>query len=83
MKIVILDGYTLNPGDISWEGLQQFGEVIIHDRTDFLIDTIVKTIGNAEIIFTNKTPLSKEVLQQVPNVKYIGVLATGYNVVDV
>ena len=82
MKIVVLDGYILNPGDLSWSGIEAFGELIVHDRTDFSPEKVVETIGDAEIIFTNKTPLSKEVLKKVPSVKYIGVLATGYNVVD-
>lgn len=80
MKIVVLDGYTLNPGDLSWERIQALGELKVHDRTP--ADEIVERIGNAEIIFTNKTPLTKETLHKVPSVKYVGVLATGYNVVD-
>ena len=83
MKIVVLDGYTLNPGDLSWEGIEKFGELVLHDRTDFNPEVVIKTIGDAEIIFTNKTPLPKAVLEKTPSVKYIGVLATGYNVVDV
>ena len=83
MKIVVLDGYTLNPGDISWAELEKLGEVIVFDRTEYTADAIVKNIANAEIVFTNKTPIDKEVLDKVPNVKYIGVLATGFNVVDV
>lgn len=83
MKIVVLDGYTLNPGDLTWDGIKQFGEVKIHDRTDFSPEKVIETIGSAEIVFTNKTPLPKSVLEKVPSVKYIGVLATGYNVVDV
>lgn len=82
MKIVVLDGYTLNPGDISWNGLRQLGELTVHDRTGVAPENVIKTIGDAEIIFTNKTPLPKTVLEKVPMVKYIGVLATGYNVVD-
>jgi len=82
MKIVVLDGYTLNPGDLSWDGIKQFGELTVHDRTAFEPDNVIKTIGDASIIFTNKTLLPKEVLEKVPSVKYIGVLATGYNVVD-
>ncbi len=82
MKIVVLDGYTLNPGDLDWGGLKQHGELTVHDRTDFAPETVIKTIGDAEIIFTNKTPLPREVLEQVPSLKYIGVLATGFNVVD-
>lgn len=82
MKIVVLDGYTLNPGDLSWDGMKQFGDVVLHDRTDFDIENVIATIGDADVIFTNKTPLPKAVLSQVPTLKYIGVLATGYNVVD-
>ena len=83
MKIVVLDGYTLNPGDLSWEGIKQYGDLTVHDRTGFDPETVIKTIGDAEIIFTNKTPLPRKVLENVPTLKYIGVLATGYNVVDV
>ena len=82
MKIVVLDGYTLNPGDLSWEGLDNFGDLTVYDRTEKETSEIIRAIGTAEVIFTNKTPLPKEVLEQVPSVKYIGVLATGYNVVD-
>ena len=81
MQIVILDGYTLNPGDLTWERIEKMGSTTVHDRT--LTDKIIERIGEAEIVFTNKTPLSRETLQKVPNLKYIGVLATGYNVVDV
>ncbi|MCG8482937.1 MAG: D-2-hydroxyacid dehydrogenase [Clostridia bacterium] len=81
MKIVVLDGYTLNPGDLSWEGLKKIGETTIYDRT--LENQIVERVGDAQIIYTNKTPLKKETLSQLSNVKFIGVLATGYNVVDV
>lgn len=83
MKIVVLDGYTLNPGDLSWEGIEKFGELVVHERTDFSPEKVIETIGDAEIIFTNKTPLPKSVLSKTPTVKYIGVLATGYNIVDV
>jgi glycerate dehydrogenase len=82
MKIVVLDGYTLNPGDLSWDGLKQFGDLKVYDRTDFAPENVIKNIGDAEIVFTNKTPIPKVVLEKVPTVKYIGVLATGYNVVD-
>jgi len=80
MKIVVLDGYTLNPGDLSWNGLKQFGDVIIYDRTP--ADKIVERAAEAEIVFTNKTPLNRDVLNQLHALKYVGVLATGYNVVD-
>lgn len=81
MKIVILDGYTLNPGDLSWEELYNLGEVTIYDRTNS--DDIVSRIGDAEIVLTNKTPISKDTIEMCTKLKYIGVLATGYNVVDV
>ena len=83
MRIVVLDGYTLNPGDISWKELENLGEVTVFDRTAYTTDVILQNIANADIIFTNKTPISKEVLEKIPNLKYIGVLATGFNVVDV
>ncbi|MDP3469150.1 MAG: D-2-hydroxyacid dehydrogenase [Daejeonella sp.] len=81
MKLVVLDGYTLNPGDLTWEGIKQFGNLEVHDRTPESL--IVERCQGAEIIFTNKTPLRESVLSQLPDLKYIGVLATGYNVVDV
>ncbi|MBI9013004.1 MAG: D-2-hydroxyacid dehydrogenase [Clostridiales bacterium] len=80
MKIVILDGYTLNPGDLSWSLWKTLGTVTLYDRTEE--KDIVNRIGDAEIVITNKTPLSKETLEAC-HIKYIGVLATGYNVVDV
>lgn len=83
MKIVVLDGYTLNPGDLSWKVVEAFGDLEVHDRTAFDHDTIIKYIGEAEIVLTNKTPLPKAVLEKAPNLKYIGVLATGYNVIDI
>ncbi|WP_248723642.1 D-2-hydroxyacid dehydrogenase [Seonamhaeicola sp. ML3] len=83
MKIVVLDGYTLNPGDLNWSALEAYGDLTVHDRTPYDVETVIKTIGDAQIIYTNKTPLPKEVLEKVPQVKFIGVLATGYNVVDV
>jgi glycerate dehydrogenase len=81
MKLVVLDGYTLNPGDLNWEGIKKFGNLEVHDRTPESL--IVERCQGAEIIFTNKTPIRESVLSQLPNLKYIGVLATGYNVVDV
>ena len=81
MKLVVLDGYTLNPGDLSWDGIKQFGELQVHDRTPE--SQIVERCQGAKIIFTNKTPLREAILAQLPDLKYIGVLATGYNVVDV
>jgi glycerate dehydrogenase len=83
MNIVVLDGFTLNPGDLSWDGFRQLGELTVYDRTGFNPDKIIDAIGEAEIVLTNKTPLKKAVLEKVNTVKYIGALATGYNVVDV
>ncbi|WP_286680091.1 D-2-hydroxyacid dehydrogenase [Tepidanaerobacter sp. EBM-49] len=80
MKIVVLDGYTLNPGDLSWEDLKKLGDLTVYDRTPN--DKIIERIGNAEIVFTNKVPITREVLEKT-NIKYIGVLATGYDVVDI
>ena len=84
MKIVVLDGYTLNPGDLSWAELQNLGECLIFDRTPpDDEDEIIRRIDDAEIILTNKTPISRRTLEACPAVKFIGVLATGYNVVDI
>ncbi len=84
MKIVVLDGYTENPGDLSWEGLASLGELTVYDRTPVNDEReIVRRIGSAEIVFTNKTPLTRRILNACPSVRFIGVLATGYNVVDV
>jgi len=80
MKIVVLDGYTLNPGDLSWDELKKFGEVDIYDRTP--LDKVMERAGGAEIVFTNKTPVGGDTIRQLPSLKFIGVLATGYNVVD-
>ncbi len=80
MKIVILDGYTENPGDLSWAGMEALGEVTVYDRTP--ADKIIERIGDAEAIYTNKTPITAQTIAACPNLKYIGVLATGYNVVD-
>lgn len=80
MKIVILDGYTTNPGDLSWEGLKALGQVEVFDRTQ-PSETVARAAG-AEIILTNKVILGREEIAQLPHLKYIGVLATGYNVVD-
>jgi len=81
MKIVVLDGLTLNPGDLSWEVLEQLGELSVYDRTP--PERVVERIGDADAVFTNKTLVSREHLAQCPSVKFVGVLATGYNVVDV
>lgn len=79
-SIVVLDGYTLNPGDLSWDGLAAFGELTVHDRTP--PEAVVERAAGCRYVFTNKTPLSAETLRQLPDLAYIGVLATGYDVVD-
>jgi len=81
MKIVILDGYTANPGDMSWKELEELGTLAVYDRTR--PEETVARAADAEIILTNKVIISREVMAQLPLLKYIGVLATGYNVVDI
>lgn len=80
MKIVVLDGHTLNPGDLSWESLQQLGECEIHART--APGDVAQRAGEAAIVLTNKTPLPADAIAGLGNLRYIGVLATGFNVVD-
>ena len=80
-KIVILDGYTENPGDLSWDGFAELGDVTVYDRTPS--DLIEQRIADADIVITNKTPLTAETIKNAEKMQYIGVLATGYNVVDV
>jgi glycerate dehydrogenase len=80
MKIVVLDGYTLNPGDLSWEALGQFGELVVYDRTP--ADLVAERAKGAAILFTNKTPVRADALQQLAGLQFIGVLATGFNIVD-
>lgn len=83
MKIVVLDGYALNPGDLAWQGFEELGEVTVYDRTSYTDkQEIIDRIGDAEAILTNKTPITADVLKACPQLTYIGVLATGYNVVD-
>ena len=83
MKIVVLDGYTENPGDISWALLEALGEVTVYDRTSLTESPLIaERIGDAEIAVTNKTPLTRAVIDACPNLRAIAVLATGYNVVD-
>src|SRR5690606_17902814 len=81
MKAVVLDGFTLNPGDLSWEGLENLVDLTVYERTEK--KDILKRIGDCEIVFTNKTPITKEIIEKAPNIKYIGVLATGFNIVDI
>lgn len=80
MKIVVLDGHTLNPGDLSWDRLLKLGAVVLYDRTP--IEKILERSRGAEVLITNKTPLNEDIINSLTSVKYIGVLATGYNIVD-
>lgn len=80
MKIVVLDGYTENPGDLSWEGMEKFGELVVYDRTPK--ELVVDRMRGAEAVFTNKTVISEADMDQCPGLRFIGVLATGYNIVD-
>ena len=81
MNIVVLDGYTLNPGDLTWKDLESLGRCTVYDR--MAPEEVVPRAKDAEIVLTNKTVLSSDVIKQLPKLKYIGVLATGYNVVDI
>ena len=83
MKIVVLDGYTENPGDLSWGALEALGELTVYDRTSLTDEAeIIERIGDAEAVYTNKTPITRRVIDACPKMGFIGVLATGYNVVD-
>ena len=82
MKIVILDGYTENPGDLSWDALRQYGELTIYDRTPYDDEEIIRRIADAEVVMTNKVPVSRRTIDACPGIKFIAVLATGYNIVD-
>ena len=84
MKIVVLDGYTENPGDLSWAGLEALGELTVYDRTSLTDEEeIIRRIGGAGMVFTNKTPITRRVMDACPGIRFIALLATGYNVVDV
>lgn len=80
-RIVILDGYAVNPGDLSWDRLRNYGELAVYERTSN--DMIAERIGDSEIVLTNKTPITYETMRKCTNIKYIGLLATGYDVVDI
>mgnify|MGYP002870117418 CR=1 FL=1 len=83
MKLVCLDGYCENPGDLSWAPVaDQVDEFIVYDRTEKTFEATVERIGDAEVVFTNKTPITKKIIDACPGMKFISVLATGYNVVD-
>ncbi|MFD2614395.1 D-2-hydroxyacid dehydrogenase [Paenibacillus gansuensis] len=81
MKIIVLDGYTLNPGDLSWAGMEALGKLDVYEHT--APEQIVERAAGYEIVITNKTPITRETIDALPDMKYIGLLATGYNVVDV
>ena len=81
MKIVILDGYTANPGDLSWDGLKEIGDVTVYERTK--PEETVERAQGADVVLTNKVVIGKAEMEQLPQLKYVGVLATGYNVVDI
>ena len=81
MKIVVLDGYTLNPGDLDWDGFRALGELTVYDRTP--AEQVIERATGAELILTNKTPINEAQMAALPDMKYIGVLATGYNVVEI
>lgn len=84
MKIVILDGYTENPGDLSWEGFERIGDLKVYDRSPLDDELeIIERIADADIVYTNKTPISANIINASPNLKFIGLLATGFNVVDI
>ena len=84
MKIVVLDGYTENPGDLSWDALAALGELTVYDSTSYEESPLIaERIGDADIVVMNKTPISRETMDRCPNIKAIAVLATGYNVVDI
>lgn len=82
-KIIAIDGYTLNPGDLSWDPWRQYGEFITYDRTPYETKTIVDRCTGATAVLTNKTPFTKDTLTRLPDLKYIGVTATGYNMIDI
>lgn len=80
MKIVVLDGYAMNPGDLSWDGLQRLGDVVIYDRSSE--KEVLERAKGAEIVLTNKVSLPAQIIESLPELKYIGVMATGYNIID-
>ncbi len=80
MKIVMLDAYTTNPGDLSWDFMNNFGDITVYDRTP--ADKIIERAADADIVITNKTPITKEIIDCLPNLKFIALMSTGYNIVD-
>lgn len=80
MKIIVVDGYAMNPGDLSWDGLEEIGDVTVYDRTP--PERVVERLQGADVMITNKVPVSAKLLEQLPNLNYIGITATGYNTID-
>ncbi|MDE7153088.1 MAG: D-2-hydroxyacid dehydrogenase [Muribaculaceae bacterium] len=80
MKIVVLDGYSVNPGDMNWDSLAALGDLTVYDRT--APDEVIGRVGDAAVVITNKVPLTGDMLRQMPDLKYVGILATGYNIID-
>ena len=81
MKIVVLDGWTGNPGDLSWEPLERLGDCTIYDRTS--ADQVIERASDAEVVLTNKVTFTRDIIARLPRLRYIGVIATGYNIIDV
>lgn len=83
MKIVVLDGHTENPGDLSWESLEKLGSLTVYERTSLTDEEeIIRRIGDADIVVTNKTPISRRTMEACPSIRFLAVLATGYNIID-
>jgi glycerate dehydrogenase len=82
-KIIAIDGHTLNPGDLSWDPWREYGELVVYPRTSYTTDAIVQRCTGAIAVLTNKTPFTKETLARLPDLRYIGVTATGYNMIDI
>ncbi|HEY4336835.1 MAG TPA: D-2-hydroxyacid dehydrogenase [Puia sp.] len=82
-KIIAIDGYTLNPGDLSWDPWREYGEITVYERTPYTTEAIAQRCAGAVAVLTNKTPFTKETLALLPDLKYIGVTATGYNMIDI
>jgi glycerate dehydrogenase len=82
-RIIVIDGYTLNPGDLSWEPWREYGELVVYDRTPYETDSIAERCAGAAAVLTNKTPFTRATLARLPELKYIGVTATGYNMIDI
>ncbi|MDO4554437.1 MAG: D-2-hydroxyacid dehydrogenase [Lachnospiraceae bacterium] len=83
MKIVVLDGHTIVQDDLNWDGLKKFGQITVYDQTPYEEDVTVERIGDADVVMVSKVPMTASVMDRCPNLRYIGVTATGYNIVDV